>query len=1008
LARVFLSHSSANNAEAVALRDWLVAEGWDDLFLDLDPKRGIRAGERWERALHEALSRCEATVFLVSKAWLASEWCRKEFELAGRLCGHLFAVLIEDIAVKDLPRELTAIRQMIDLAKGADYAVLRATLPDGGEQHVTFAKAGLQGLKAGLVSAGLDPRFFVWPPENDPDRPPYRGLLPMEAEDAGIFFGREAPVVDVLDRLRKLREAGPPRFFVILGASGAGKSSFLRAGLLPRLSRDDRNFLVLPVIRPERVIVSGETGLLRGLERACKAHDLKQTRAEIKKLAAAGANDVLGLLAALTRQAALAESSGEAESKAPSLVLAIDQAEELFQAEGAEEAEAFLKLLRDLLLADEPEIIVIVTIRSDSYDRLQTASALVGLAQQPFSLLPMPRGAYQTVIEGPAAKLQDTGRALKIDPQLTLTLLADIEEGGAKDALPLLAFTLERLYLEHGGDGDLRLDEYRELGGINGSIEAAVERALEAADNDPAVPKDAAARLALMRRAFIPWLAGVDPDTNSPRRSIARLTDIPDESRPLVRHLIDQRLLATDRDQSGETTVEPAHEALLRQWGLLQGWLAEDFAQLSALEAVRRATRDWLANNKSPDWLAHNAGRLEDAERLKARADLAAKMGSAEQDYLIACRVAETTRKDVELRQARRLTRAIAMGLIAAVFLAAVAAGFGYYGFQKAKDAERQANAAAYNEGIALSGLSRVALSENLPVLSIKLALAAWPRTGDDRRPELGRTIESLGEAIPQHYQRLLLKGHSDMVVHAAFSSDGTQVVTASADKTAHLWNTKTGIKTAVLVGHEDVLTSAAFSPDGTRVVTASKDKTARVWDTRTGAEISVLTGHGDALTSANISPDGTLVVTASWDKSARLWEAKTGIQVAVLEGHDRYVTSVAFSPDGTLVVTASLDDTARLWEIKTGRQIAVLKGHESSVESAVFSPDGTRVVTASNDKTARLWDASTGLEIAVLKGHEGGVNSAAFSSDGASIVTASDDDTARLWDAVTGNRLPR
>src|SRR5690606_36238812 len=118
---------------------------------------------------------------------------------------------------------------------------------------------------------------------------------------------------------------------------------------------------------------------------------------------------------------------------------------------------------------------VLVTIRSDSYERLQTAPALEGVRQETLSLPPMPRGAYQTVIEGPAARLRDTARALRIEPALTAALLADIEEGGGKDALPLLAFTLERLYLEYGGDGDLTLAEYEQLGRIRGSIDAAVE-----------------------------------------------------------------------------------------------------------------------------------------------------------------------------------------------------------------------------------------------------------------------------------------------------------------------------------------------------------------------------------------------------------------------------------------------------------------------------------------------------------------------------------------------------
>ena len=126
------------------------------------------------------------------------------------------------------------------------------------EVKIGFSQEGLTRLRAGLVKAGLDPRFFAWPPDTDPDRPPYRGLRALEAEDAGIFFGRNAPILEALDRLRGLREAAPPRLLVILGASGAGKSSFMRAGLLPRLARDDRHFLPLPIVRPGRADVMGE------------------------------------------------------------------------------------------------------------------------------------------------------------------------------------------------------------------------------------------------------------------------------------------------------------------------------------------------------------------------------------------------------------------------------------------------------------------------------------------------------------------------------------------------------------------------------------------------------------------------------------------------------------------------------------------------------------------------------------------------------------------------------
>jgi hypothetical protein len=151
-----------NNAEAVTR---LAEQGWDDAFLDLNPERGIAAGERWERAQHEAASRCEAVLFLVSRAWLDSRWCQKELTLADKLNKRLFVVLIEPFDPAELATDLSKTWQIVDLASGRDHRLFRVTLPRTQEEsHVHFSAEGLTRLKAGLVKAGLDPRFFDWPP----------------------------------------------------------------------------------------------------------------------------------------------------------------------------------------------------------------------------------------------------------------------------------------------------------------------------------------------------------------------------------------------------------------------------------------------------------------------------------------------------------------------------------------------------------------------------------------------------------------------------------------------------------------------------------------------------------------------------------------------------------------------------------------------------------------------------------------------------------------------------
>ncbi|BCH23519.1 hypothetical protein MesoLjLb_33040 [Mesorhizobium sp. L-8-3] len=393
---------------------------------------------------------------------------------------------------------------------------------------------------------------------------------------------------------------------------------------------------------------------------------------------------------------------------------------------------------------------------------------------------------------------------------------------------------------------------------------------------------------------------------------------------------------------------------------------------------------------------------------------------------------ADAQRKQAdEARHRARVTRRELVAVSIAAFLAVLGAVYGYWQANLAEDArvdavaaaeeanrqrgeadrqkaeaEAKATKAKLNETISLAALSHVAESEGSPVAAIKLALAAWPRRGDEGRPALLRTINSLDLAFQDFGQSLLLRGHKGSVGSGMFSADGSRILTASSDHTARVWDAATGEQLMLLKGHEDRVSSAAFSPDGTRVVTASNDRTARVWDAITGDQVALLKGHEDRVLSAAFSPDGRRVVTAADDKTPRVWDAATGAQLAVMKGHEGYVRSAAFSSDGSRIVTAADDKTARVWDAVTGEQLALLKGHADTVWSAAFSPDGRRIVTAADDKTARVWDAVTGDQVALLKGHESSVSSAAFSPNGTRVVTGSWDDTARVWNAATGAQL--
>ena len=200
-----------------------------------------------------------------------------------------------------------------------------------------------------------------WPPDTDRNRAPYRGLKPFESVDAAILFGRDAPIAEATDRLRDLSQSSDKRLLVILAASGAGKSSFLRAGLLPRLARDARRYLTLPVIRPERSALYGENGLLGALEASLPA----RSRAELRATIRSGAEAVRALLGEIVGDRSAPSAMGDNSRKRPTVVMAIDQAEELFRANAADEGSALLTLVRELTSGNDPQFIAIFTIRSD-------------------------------------------------------------------------------------------------------------------------------------------------------------------------------------------------------------------------------------------------------------------------------------------------------------------------------------------------------------------------------------------------------------------------------------------------------------------------------------------------------------------------------------------------------------------------------------------------------------------------------------------------------------------
>ena len=665
MSRLFISHSSKDNASAIAFKQWLGKHGWpeDDVFLDL---QNIGAGERWKDALRKANTRCEAIILLVSPESLSSPECLAEVRKAEDYGKEIIVVLLRDIKFEDQRLDSYKERQIVDLS-APPQSHLEKVDYRGELFEIRFNADALASVKEYLFKRGITPDHFAWPPEDRPGAEPFPGLSAFTETDAGIFFGRDADIVRGLDKLRILRRDGRPRLLVIQASSGAGKSSYLRAGLWPRLDRDP-DFAPLAIVRPAQGILTGPEGfgrkLAARLSRPGSAVNAGDIHAQLTSADAAKATASFAQLMQLAAKQALEERRiADQHARAPALLLAIDQAEELFASDDAEESQRALFLLAKLML-DPPtgvDPFALLTIRSDNAARLFQAIAEAGMeAPETLPLLPLPQTSYRDIILKPLDVIGRRGQILTIDSALTEQLAKDAT--GA-DALPLLAFTLSNLYQEYSAGGSITQQQYDAMGGVAGSINMALKRALSKAADAPAIPAAKDAQLACLRAAFIPWLARIDPESGMPMRRVARLEEFAPSERAMVGRLVEARLLVADR-RSGADVVEIAHESLLRQWPPLTEWLKLDAENLKLLDAIERAASDWVRHSGAAAWLDHRGERLRAAERLATRADFRKRLANDGLAYIEACRAREAAE-----RKSKTLVRMLVGGLAAALIL---------------------------------------------------------------------------------------------------------------------------------------------------------------------------------------------------------------------------------------------------------------------------------------------------------------------------------------------------
>ncbi len=1048
--RIFLSHSSKDNRQAAALHKWLTGQDSTlhrQIFLDIDRDMGMVGGEEWKDTIRRNLASCQALLILVSDNWDDSNECYSEYDNAEAAGKKIYCARLQETA--GLGR--IAKYQRRELYVTGDEPTTTIDLGDG-KPPVVFATDGLERTLLDISRRKRGADAFGWPPPGESNRAPYRGWASFEPRDAAVYFGRDAEVDNAVEQLEGIQEAARSKLFVILGPSGTGKSSFLRAGVLPRLSLDPDRFIVMDVVRPGRdEAITGAMGLAVSIRSLRDRLGLAApSLGELKAQWLHDPDKVRELLVEC-------QELGSDEQASPALVLPLDQAEELFSSESGAEARALLGLARDLFaqssadsLGRQPlRLIIAATIRTDRYEAMQTAEQLSGVDTQLFNdLKPLRADRLSQVIQGPARRSTDGGHRLSVDAALVDRLLADAANttvGG--DTLPLLSGTLAQLYEDYHATGLLTLDHYEQLGGMSHVVQKKIDKILSV---DPA---ERVAQLAMLRQAFIPYLATVS-DSDEPLRRIALWRDLPPASIDLIDQFVDARILTKDRraldDYVGEQdVVEIALESFLRQWDALAGWLCDEKDDLKAADELLHAATRWQASDRDPDYL-HPAALLDKAEALAATAIFSRKLEPT-REFLAASRKLANDDRDVKERTLRRnalrlrlvvaVAVVVAVGAVAAFFWARHLQGVAQDSAQDAtaqkltaeaqsslRDASGGNDVRAMQQLLAANALAGQpnerplleawlnrfamlkALRVNASVVGVGFA-NHWLAMADRSELEVWDTSRPNWEDTLVRPDRHFDAGDS-VFTSVAVSRDGRSVVAGTESGWVRKWDLGQQDSPATTIGqqHQGRVTSVAVSGDG-RIASAGIDGFVAVTGPA-GGELSdppPFQLPGGALSLAFAPMDDWLAV-GTGNGALHVFDVAGRVAVERVrqnpDAHRDGVMGIAFSPDGSTLVSGGADRTVKLWSAADlSRPVKEFDGHTATVTAVAFSAGGTRIASVSNDRTVRLWDVASGQRIGdPMTGHGGLVVAVAFVGD--VIVSGGNEHTVRLWDGVRGQPL--
>ncbi|WP_133512347.1 WD40 repeat domain-containing protein [Candidatus Thiosymbion oneisti] len=868
---------------------------------------------------------------------------------------------------------------------------------------------------------------------------PYPGLRPFSRDEADYFFGREEQIDQLLDKLAETH------FLAVLGTSGSGKSSLVRAGLLPALAS---GVLVPPEpptagavpywsiaeLRPgDRPFRRLAEVLIRntGMGRDCPTEKQAACSAELEQ------NLRRGSRALNWRLGVQPLAPGER------LLILVDQFEELFrfQREDAEEAAAFVALL--LAAASHPDCYLVITMRSEflgdcsRYPDLPEAIN-AGLFLTPRLSPEQLADAIQLPARLPSRGSESGG---DVSPGLVRRLVD--ETAHEQDQLPLLQHLLMRLWDDAVAKGQAQpvLDEsgLDALGGPNAVLGAALDRHADEAFEE--LDADQQQTAEILFRALTERAQGErgERDIRRPVRisevaAIAGKTpqqviDCTEPFRQADRNFL-MPPLVTSRDQplGADDTIDITHESLIRQWSRLQRWTTDESEQAELYRRLESAAQRWQKGEGALwidpdlqyalDWRDRHQHRspsawLAWAARYGGDFPLAMQFLDASRDRR------EEQRAAAQARQRQKLRRAwITAGIsVLALAFTLMLAAWAWTQQQRAIEEETKALAAEQQrtEELFESGLTHAALLARGEDYA-----AAWR--------VLGETV-ALDKAIPaerQHARNLLAgfvdlrRGTADQIYRGAdaalkdlaLSPDGRWLVAGGERGELVIFDARSGELVQRLEGHDPEAGTTAsvravrFTADGGTMISTGDDRRIIHWSVPDW-QIQHQWQAPSEVWSLALHPDGETLASAGKGNGITLWSMADGKQIRALTGESSDIadgTSLAWLPDGRLI-SGGFKGQVGIWDTATGEEQVLPRIHTDQVPAVAVSPDGGRIATGSADKTIILWDA-TGRPLRRLRGHRNLILGLAFDASGQRLLSASYDNDLRLWDLASGTTL--